>query len=267
MLILDSTLRKLEIVLAGAITTNQLPFVASYVDITPTTFTPATNDSATNSTTAVDMVVAPPASTQRQLKFVNVYNADTVAANVTIRFNDNGTTRILVKTSLNSGDTLQFMDTEGWSVISNNGQVKLGLSSRQFYSATTAGPTTGIANTTGLMTGLGGAITPQGSGVVLVILSGYSKNTTNVAGDGCAGTMRYGTGTAPTNGAALTGTAFGSTFETQNERAVVDLFGFCVHGIITGLTIGTPYWLDLALATLVGGTAQLGLLSLIAIEL
>jgi hypothetical protein len=117
MLILDNVNRKIEIVLAGAITTNQLPFTASYVDITPTSFLPATNDGASNSTTAVDMVVAPAASTQRQLKFVNIYNADTVAATVTVRLNDNGTTRILVKTALNPGYTLQFVDSVGWAII------------------------------------------------------------------------------------------------------------------------------------------------------
>ena len=117
MLILDTINRKIEIVLAGAITTNQLPFTASYVDITPTTFTGDTNDGTSNSTTPVTMVAAPASSTQRQLKFVNIYNADTVAANVTVRLNDNGTTYVLVKETLQPGYTLQFIDSAGWSVL------------------------------------------------------------------------------------------------------------------------------------------------------
>jgi hypothetical protein len=126
MLILDNVNRKIEIVLAGAITTNQLPFTASYVDITPTSFTPATNDGATNSTTVVIMAAAPASSTQRQLKFVNIYNADTVAATVTVQLNDNGTIRILVKTALSPGQTLQFMDSAGWLVIPSGSSAIVG---------------------------------------------------------------------------------------------------------------------------------------------
>jgi hypothetical protein len=115
MIVLDSTLRKLEIVLAGAITTNQLPFVASYQD---STLAPAaTNQGASNSTTAVTLVAAPASGVQRRLKYLSIYNADTVSATVTVRLNDNATLRTIVNIALPSGSTLNFVHGAGWSVL------------------------------------------------------------------------------------------------------------------------------------------------------
>lgn len=111
MILLDATTKSLEILLAGAITTTQLPYTAHYVDITTATAvvsSMAEGDGTSNSTTAVTIVAAPGASTTRQVKYLSVYNADTVAATVTVRLNNNGTTRILVKTTLQVGETLEY---------------------------------------------------------------------------------------------------------------------------------------------------------------
>jgi hypothetical protein len=112
MIILDSTLKSLEVKLAGAITTNQLPWSVSYVDVDQTSFaaTAASEaDGATNSGTAVTMVAAPSAGKSRQVKFISVHNADTVAATVTIQINNNGTLRIVFKATLAVGDQIQFV--------------------------------------------------------------------------------------------------------------------------------------------------------------
>jgi hypothetical protein len=125
MIILDATTKKIEFLLGGTVTTNQLPFEASYVDITTTTFTPGSNDGASNNTTAVIVVDVPGASTQRQVKIINIYNADTVATTVTVRYNNNGTTRILVKPTLAVGDTLSYVDGQGWFTVDSNGNTKM----------------------------------------------------------------------------------------------------------------------------------------------
>ena len=125
MLILDTTTRSLEIVLAGAITTSQLPVVANFVDITTTTFAPTASNTASNSMTAVTIVSAPAASTQRQVKFLSVFNADTAAATVTIRLNDNATTRILCKIVLQVGDQLFYTDGEGWRLLDSTGSSRI----------------------------------------------------------------------------------------------------------------------------------------------
>ncbi len=123
MIILDATTKTLEIDLAGAITTSQLPVVVSYADVTTTAYTPASTDMATNSTTAVTIVAAPAASTQRQVKLLTVYNADTATATVTVQLNNNGTLRPLVVVTLAVGSTLIYTDGEGWRVLTSAGAI------------------------------------------------------------------------------------------------------------------------------------------------
>ena len=68
MIILDATTKSLQFKLSGTITTNQLPFAASYVDSTGTATTPGEQDGASNNTTAVTVVSSPASSTQRLVK-------------------------------------------------------------------------------------------------------------------------------------------------------------------------------------------------------
>ncbi len=111
MIVLDSTLKSLEIVLAGAITTTALPYTVSYVDLDASFVisTASEGDGTSNNTTAVTVVAAPAANHTRQVKFLSVYNQDTVAATVTVQINNNGTVRILCKVTLQIGDTLQYV--------------------------------------------------------------------------------------------------------------------------------------------------------------
>lgn len=113
MIILDATTKSLEIKLTSAITTNQLPYTLHYVDLLSSdqsVSSVASNDGQSNSTSAVTVLAAPSSGHTRQVKHVTVYNADTVAAVVTVQVNDNATTRILVKTTLDVGDTLEYSD-------------------------------------------------------------------------------------------------------------------------------------------------------------
>jgi hypothetical protein len=129
MLFLDTTTRSLEVLLAAAVATNQAVIQAGYVDFTATATTPASSNLLSNGITAVTAVAAPAASTQRQLKILTVYNNDTVSVTVTVQYNDNGTNRILTKTTLAVGDTLQYVDGQGFRVIDTNGNLKNGSSS------------------------------------------------------------------------------------------------------------------------------------------
>jgi hypothetical protein len=164
MIILDATNKSIEIKLAAAITTNQLPWTSSYVDITTSAFTPAGTSGASNSTTAVTVAAAPAASTQRQLKLFNIFNNDTVAATVTVQLNDNSTIRILAKILLAVGDTLQYVDGIGWAVINSSGQIKgigaMGYSAGYAFkwSTSTAGTDPGFGNVAIDNASLGGAV-------------------------------------------------------------------------------------------------------------
>jgi hypothetical protein len=117
-MILDSTKKSLELSLDGAVTTNQLPITVSWVDISDTAFTPASYHAISNSGSIVKIVYSPgTAGTRRVIKTMFVYNQDTAARTVTIRLNDDSTTRIIVSKSLAAGETLQYTDSKGFEIF------------------------------------------------------------------------------------------------------------------------------------------------------
>jgi hypothetical protein len=111
MIILDTINKSLEVVLGGAITTNQLPFTVSYVDVDQTTFaatSAASNDGQSNNTTAVTMAAAPGAGKSRQIKFISIHNKDTVSATITVQENSSGTLRTIWKGTLLTLETFVY---------------------------------------------------------------------------------------------------------------------------------------------------------------
>lgn len=113
MFFLDSTGKSLQLVLGGTITTTELTWVVAWADITSTTFIAGAAEGVTTGTTPVTAVPAPAAATQRQVKYVNVYNADTVVAVVTVDVND-GSGRPLVIVALAPGQSLVYDEHNGW---------------------------------------------------------------------------------------------------------------------------------------------------------
>jgi len=119
MIILDATTKSLEVKLGGAITTNQLTIVASYVDINNSTILVtgiSENDVLTNGATAVTAVAAPAATTSRELKSLSIQNTDTVSQTVTVQYNNNGTKRPIVVQVLTTGQTLVYDEANGWTI-------------------------------------------------------------------------------------------------------------------------------------------------------
>lgn len=104
----------------------------------------------------------------------------------------------------------------------------------------------GFVSTSLQMLGLGSTCTytPAGSGTVLVTVTGVFTDTTAETGQIAA---RYGTGTAPANAAAVTGTRFGGGSDPSIGPAAASRpVGFAFTGLITGLARGTACWFDLA---------------------
>ncbi len=124
MLVLTETTDTLQVVLGGTVTTNQLRCLASWRDVTTTAYTPGRTVTNTNNTTDVNLVGSPAASTQRVVDFVNVYNADTASATVTIKFDANGTEYIVWKGALAAGEAVSYTDDAGFVVLSANGITK-----------------------------------------------------------------------------------------------------------------------------------------------
>jgi hypothetical protein len=102
--------KSVEVVLAGAVATTQLDITAHYDQYTSAFVLDAIDevDTVTNNTTAVTALAAPAAGKVRHLRLLTVYNADTVAAIPTVRYNNNGTIRKILKETLQPGETLVY---------------------------------------------------------------------------------------------------------------------------------------------------------------
>lgn len=124
MITLTATTDKIQAVLAGAITTNQLQCATSWTDATTTDTTGGRTLTNTNNTTDVDLVGAPAASTTRLVDYISIYNNDTVSATVTVKFDANGTEYILFKGTIGSGERLEYTKVNGFQVFTSNGSVK-----------------------------------------------------------------------------------------------------------------------------------------------
>ena len=93
MINLSQTTDKIQMVLGGAVVTNQAVFYVAWRQTnqpTDTEFTPERNTGTTNNTTQVDMVAAPASGKQRLIETINVYNADTATMTVTVILDANG---------------------------------------------------------------------------------------------------------------------------------------------------------------------------------
>jgi len=130
---------------------------------------------------------------------------------------------------------------------------QLGLYNGGVLTGTPSNPT-GTTNTGGLMMGLAQLFTPGFSTRIKIEIVGMMANST--INDGATVQIRYGTGSAPANAAALTGTAIGAA-QTFTSLVAAGKSGFCLTAIVSGLTIATQYWIDVSLAAVTGGTATI----------
>jgi hypothetical protein len=133
-------------------------------------------------------------------------------------------------------------------------------------------PTAPASTSAYAMQGLAGTVTPKLSGNVLLMVSGIVISPAGTAaGNGIKYQLSYGTGTAPANAAALAGTQVGAVQEYTNPATVTAadvMVPFSTHAVVTGLTVGTAYWIDLA-AESVATASDMGLsgVSVTAVEI
>lgn len=160
-----------------------------------------------------------------------------------------------------AGNTGAFTLTGG--ITNSTNAIKLAYNGA-VGSTSTANPT-GTVSGTGVMMGLGSVfvLTPATSSRVIVHIQGQA---TNSASSGQVQiNVRFGTGTAPTNGVALTGTS-----TVANQTSAITGAGyvtpFHLGTVITGLTPGTAYWFDLGIIA-TAGTGSVQNVSYYAIEI
>lgn len=275
MILLDTTTRTLQVLLAGAKATNDCPVVASYVDIAQTGFA-MQNASAsvinTNGVTAVTAVAAPSSGNSRQLKYLSVQNADTAPVTVIVRYNDNATTYVIVRVTLQVNEALTFDAEFGWAVYATSGSLKSGgAAAGATAQSSVASPTAPNSTANFTMQALAGSITPKTTGNILITISGTIISSAALVDQGIIVQISYGTGAAPTANAALTGTQVGAQQQWTNlvaATAAADVHvPFSVTAVVSSLVLGTAYWLDLAAKAVTTASVQsLSGVSISAIE-
>lgn len=123
---------------------------------------------------------------------------------------------------------------------------------------------TACTNASSVMMGLAQTMTPNSSGRVLIAISGDLLNAG--AANQATFSIRTGTGSAPANGAAATGTLRGTAIVVSNPTASAP-DPFSMQAVVTGLTVGTQIWIDMACQTTSGtNTSQPINLSVTAVE-
>lgn len=132
--------------------------------------------------------------------------------------------------------------------------------------ATTSSPSnqSGNATATFKMNGLACAITPTSTGRVMFTVTGSIGN--NTTADSVTWKLAYGTGAAPSNSAALTGTILGATGVFKALTGMLDT-PFVSVGLATGLALNTAVWYDLQIADITGGTVTATAVTCTAVEI
>ena len=167
--------------------------------------------------------------------------------------NSSSTTSIVGSESVSG-----IITTSGTGPFSCSGNIALACNAPATSTLqASAGNPAGTISSASRMVGVGSTctITPNLNTRAVITIGGNVSNT--VAGDGAQLNLYYGSGTAPANGAATTGTLTTASaalaVSAGNSLAVPFNLGSVV---VTGLTPGTAYWFDLALAVITGGTAS-----------
>lgn len=120
MIILDTSSRSLEVDLAGAVTTNELPCIVCFKDKVDNSVQPekgATQLTTTAGTTDTVICAAPRAGVSREILYVNIFNRDTVAATVIVRLEVGSGTWTLQSQTLQVNEALVYEHGMGWQVV------------------------------------------------------------------------------------------------------------------------------------------------------
>lgn len=186
MIVLNDPSKKLEVSTLAAVS---LDFEASYADITSTTFVAGDSNGNVATATTTDVVAAPAASTQRQVKYLGFRNRGTATQTVTVKLDISGTERYLTPdVALLPGECLYYVDGQGWFTVDAACRRKeavrdaQGLTGQSFeyYKIGTAPEAIGAYYAWGKDTGKPGAWAPGTPG-----LAGRATDGTLAADAGC----------------------------------------------------------------------------------
>lgn len=115
MLILAATNESLQLITTP---TGAVDAHVSYVDFTTTTTTPGSQQQAITTAATTTVLAAPGASTQRQVKLLTACNKGTTTITVTLQKLVAAAASVLLSAiQLAPGETLQYLDGQGFSVL------------------------------------------------------------------------------------------------------------------------------------------------------
>jgi hypothetical protein len=117
MIILDSTSKKLQAYTTATATTD-LTFYVSYIDLSSLAVSNIASANGTFDEAGADVVPAPGASTQRQIKYMSFYNADNQPHTVKIVLDVSGTDTILASVMLYPQHILTYNNDGKWEILS-----------------------------------------------------------------------------------------------------------------------------------------------------
>lgn len=152
-MLLTSTSAKYEVFLGAAVTTTEFTVVSTWSDNTTTTYTPGITSTVSNGTTAVVLVPAPGASTQRVVRDVHILNRDTSPGDVTVRYFDGSTNYVIAVITLYPNDTLIWSAKQGWYVMDTKGVIRTNVgTANQVAETRLAWTQSGLAGTNKTLT-------------------------------------------------------------------------------------------------------------------
>ncbi len=185
-LILDGTAISLQAALTTSAATTNPTFITNYADNSGSGITEGATDGVLNGSTDVTIVPAPSGSNRRIIKNITIFNGDTAAVTVLIKYDNNATQRTLVKVTLAVGDT---WTTEG--VFDSNGNLKQTIGNVNLA--------TGVTGTLPIANG--------GTGTTSTTFASLTSNVTGTLPVGNGGTGQ----TTYTDGQLLIGNSTGNT--------------------------------------------------------
>ena len=168
---MDTTTRKLQIVLGGAHATTAPKTAVFYYDVPKQTkqdsseYPRVLQVATSNGATDVDICDAVGVNgTRRHIESIVVHNLDTASITLTIKVDDSGTETILVRATLLTLESLHYEDGQGWYALDANANRKE-VTASTFSSITV----TGLTATRVPFAGTGGLLGDD---------SGFTFNTT-----------------------------------------------------------------------------------------
>ena len=154
-LVLDGTAISIQVAMSTSAATTNPTFVSTYADNAGSGITEGATDGVLSGSTDVTVVPAPTGSNRRVVKDITIYNGDTAAVTIFVKYDNNATQRTITKVTLAVGDT---WTTNGTFDTNGNLRQSLGtinLASQVIGTLPVGNGGTGATTLTGVLKGNG----------------------------------------------------------------------------------------------------------------